>query len=557
MTERRAVANLLTADRVLRVGALHPFDGTQDVYRSVALRDGAIVAVGEQPDACDDLVGPHTFTADLGDCTVLPAFFDTHNHMLRAGPDAAALQLRHAGGIEELVAAIRHTAGAVPAGQWIVPSRSWHESNLAERRLPTAAELDRATDRHPIALRRGGHVLVANTMALRRAGIDASTPDPPGGTIVRDGDGRPTGVLIERAAFAAISAQLPTPAFQDQLASLRQICLAYSARGIGAIRDPGVQDDEFLVYQTARERHELTVRSTVMLRLLPEWDVQRMVAEIERWSVRTGFGDDMLRLGGVKVFMDGGVEGGALREPYASDPGYRGHVFLSVDDLATVVDAAVARGWQVGCHAVGEVALDMVLDAYERVRRSRPGLRPGHLVVEHALFADERQRRRAVDLGVGVTVQHPLLYALGANMVAYWGEDRTERVAPIRGWVDDGALVAAGTDHNVTFYDPLLALWGMITRGTARAGRRGVDQAVDRRTAFALSTVAGARLIGEEARRGSLVPGHLADLVAFPVDPLTCPVDDLPELQPVATLVGGAATYDPQQRFGGKEVAGG
>ncbi|MBO0703169.1 MAG: amidohydrolase family protein, partial [Candidatus Dormibacteraeota bacterium] len=185
---------------------------------------------------------------------------------------------------------------------------------------------------------------------------------------------------------------------------------------------------------------------------------------------------------------------------------------------------------------------------YERVRDRFPGLPAGWLTIEHAFFADATQRRRAIDLGVSITVQHPLLYALGGNMEIYWGKARTAEVFPVREWVEEGALVAGGTDSGPAPWDPLLSIWGMVTRGTRVAGHPGPEHAIDRATAFWLYTVAGARLFGGGAR-GELTVSNLADLVAFPEDPLTCPIDDLPGLQPVFTLLSGTPVFDLQERL--------
>jgi predicted amidohydrolase YtcJ len=535
-----------SAELLLRARAIHAFGDRDQPYRVLAVGGQRVLALGDDDDELDYLIGPRTTVVDAGHLTFMPGFCDTHNHMLRAGPDVDRVQPAGTSDLAALVEILRAAAERTPIGEWIVPSRSWHETNLREQRLPSALELDRASDVHPIALRRGGHVMVVNSMALRLAGIDRNTPDPENGTIARDPAGHPNGVLIERPAFEPILARLPMPSFDEQVRQLDRVCRDYNAQGITAIRDPGIEGDEFLVYQRARDERRLTVRSDVMLRLPPQWSVSRMLDELHRWHLRTGFGDDVLRLGGIKLFLDGGVEGGAFYDPYANDSEYRGHLFLNVDELTEVVTTAVERGWEVGCHCVGDHALDTVLAAYERVRASNPRLRTGHLVVEHALLAGRDQRHRAIEAGIGITVQHPLLYSLGANMLTHWGADRLDRALPIRSWVEEGALVAAGTDHNVTFSDPMRSIWGMITRETAGAGVRGASEAVDRRTAFELYTAAGARLLGVEDGRGTLQPGKFADLAGYELDPLTCAVDTLPGTTSELTFVGGQPVHDRQ-----------
>jgi predicted amidohydrolase YtcJ len=285
-----------------------------------------------------------------------------------------------------------------------------------------------------------------------------------------------------------------------------------------------------------------------MVWLDPSWSEARKLEEIERWPVCTGFGDDLLRIDGLKLLCDGGVEGAALEEPHAGKPDFSGHLLIDPDELTRVVAAGVDRGWRVGCHAAGDRTLRVVLDAFEAVLRGRPQLSPGTLSVEHAMLAPARERARAIQLGVAVHVQYPLLWQLAANVRRHWGDKRANAVFPLRSWVEEGALVAAGSDTFVAPWDPLLAVWGMVTRRTAMAGVLGPEQALDRHTAFDLYTRRAAIVTGGAADRGSVAPGHLADLVAFRGDPLTCSVDDLPELAPVLTLLGGEPVWDPEGR---------
>src|SRR5690606_37418146 len=171
------------------------------------------------------------------------------------------------------------------------------------------------------------------------------------------------------------------------------------------------------------------------------------------------------------------------------------------------------------------------------------------LVVEHALLSTPAQRARAAALGVGISLNPPLLYAFAPDIGHHWGEARANAALAVADWVNSGALVAAGSDGNVPPFDPMLAVWTMVTRGTAKAGRLGTDQAVDRRTAFGLFTVGAARLLRRDGRAGTLAPGQPADLAAYPADPMTCAVDDLPQLRSSLTLVGGEAVHDPRRRM--------
>ena len=209
-------------------------------------------------------------------------------------------------------------------------------------------------------------------------------------------------------------------------------------------------------------------------------------------------------------------------------------------------EPAQRQGWKIGTHAIGDRAVRTLLDVYEQVIKENLGLKPGSLVLEHGFLADARQRARAIRLGIPVTVQHPLLYTPCSVLLDGWGEERTREIMPVRAWLEEGASLSAGTDHPVSSFNPLLALWGMVTRGTLKAGIQGRQYAIDQYTAMQLYTVAGARLNGESHRRGTLGPRRLADLVAFRSNPITCPIDDLPSCSPSSRWLGVGQSMIPR-----------
>jgi len=529
---------------VLSARRIHSFAPGDRGGAALAIRAGQIVAVAPSWDDLSAHVGPETRVVDDPDLVVLPGFYDTHNHLLWTSSDALNVDVSSARSIPELIRTLADQARRTPPGEWIVAARGWHESTLTERRLPTASELDQATTEHPVLLPRGGHVAVANTPALRSAGIPELEEDPAGGTIVRDATGRCTGVLIEFPAMAPILSQLPVAGFEQRLDALATTCRDYNRHGITAVRDPGVDEVELPVYRELYRRGDLPLRVRCMLRLDATSPLDRNIELLQGLTARPE-GDRTLRLDGIKIFADGGVEGGWFDEPYVNDPAYHGEAFYTPDELVRLVSLALSRRWRVGIHALGDRTVRMVLDVYERVLGTLGPLPRGTLTIEHAFMSDAEQRRRAVALGVAVTVQQPLLYALAANMLSHWGPSRTARVMPVADWLADGALVAAGSDCNVAPFDPLLAVWGMVTRGTKVAGPQGTDQAVSRREAFRLYSYSGALLSGDSAWRGRVAVGHVADLVCFRQDPLSCDVDALPDLAPVLTLTDGRPVFDP------------
>src|SRR5437763_2392254 len=253
------------ADRLIRVGAIYSMAQHRAVYQAIAIRDEWIVAVSQDPHGLDGLIGADTHVLDAPDLTILPAFEDTHNHLMLAAQNMSLVPVDRAHTLAEFIDLIRQRAVQTPPGNWIQTSAAWHEVNLAEGRLPTAPELDEATREHPVLVRRGGHVVVANSLALMLGGITRDTPDPQGGTIVRFHDGTPTGVLIEAPAYAPVIALVPAMTPEQLVEGLRQACRAYNAYGIGTVRDPWVAREQVPVYQALWERGQLTVRSRLML----------------------------------------------------------------------------------------------------------------------------------------------------------------------------------------------------------------------------------------------------------------------------------------------------
>ncbi|TMD75091.1 MAG: hypothetical protein E6I97_14385 [Chloroflexi bacterium] len=212
------------ADLLIRAAAIYSMAQDRAVYRAIAIRDEWIVAVSQDPHGLDGLIGADTHVLDAPDLTILPAFEDTHNHLMFAAQNMGLVPVDRAHTLAEFIDLIRQRAAQTPASTWIQTSAAWHEVNLAEGRLPTAPELDEATREHPVVVRRGGHVAVANSLALTLGGITRDTPDPQGGTIVRFPDGTPTGVLIEAPAYAPITALVPASTFEQMVEGLKRVC---------------------------------------------------------------------------------------------------------------------------------------------------------------------------------------------------------------------------------------------------------------------------------------------------------------------------------------------
>jgi predicted amidohydrolase YtcJ len=532
-------------DYLIKAGTIHSMTG--ETYRAIGVRGPEIVAVSAEPTGLDDMAGQGTTVVDAGDLTLLPAFADSHEHLMEASRNTLLVPVDKARSVAEFTGMVADAAAHLAPGQWIVTSIGWHESNLAENRLPTLAELDAVAPDHPVFARRGGHLAVTNSATLRAARVGTDTPDPAGGKFGRLADGSLSGVL-EGGAVYRVAAFAPQPGHADLAAALGTGSAAYAALGVGTIREAMITSDELLAYQDAWEQGLLNVRARPMIRVGAELSAEQAIALIRGLGARSGFGDDWLRIWGLKFVLDGGVEGGALEQPYADDPANFGHLNWDPAVLTRLCTEAARRGWRIGTHAAGDRAVRTLLDVYEGVVAETGPLPPWTLVIEHALLSDPAQRERAVRGGFGITVQHALLWNMGSEMLAIWGPERTRRVNPLDEWLAAGADLAAGTDI-VRPFNPMTNVWGMVTRGTKSAGIQGPEHAIDVADALRLYTLGTAALNGDAGRLGSITPGKLADLAGYPMDPMTADPDDLAGLTPAFTVVGGRPVHDPDKRL--------
>jgi predicted amidohydrolase YtcJ len=526
------------ADIVIRAGAIHTMAQGSQTMRAIAIGAGRVLAVGGAAHDLDGYIGNGTRVIDDSTLTLLPGFIDTHTHLIFAASDINDVHVNEARDIAGFVDLIRKRAAVTPKGEWIRTASDWNEWNLAEKRMPQAPDLDKATTDHPVLVRRGGHNDVLNTMGMKLVGVTRDTPTPPGGTIVRDAEGNPTGWLIDSAKGMA-ERKFPPRSADQRIEELRLASLDYAKHGITTVKDSFVQEDEVTLLQTARERGALSVRVRAMVGYgFGAAQPSQMVPWMDRVAARLSSGDDMCRIWGLKLVLDGGAENGATEDPYVGQPDFRGQLFWQEDALTEVISNAARRGLKVGVHAWGDRAVHTLLDVYERVLKDNPNVPKGSLVLEHGGLSPANERARAIKMGIPVTVQQPLLHDLAFGLIAGLGTRRTADVFPTREWIQEGALVGAGSDYPVGEYDAMMSVWGMVTRQTP-AGVLGPEHAIDVNTAIRLYTVDAARLIGESERLGTLEPGRLADVVAYRRDPMAIPADALRSLRPAFTMVGG------------------
>ncbi len=535
-----------TADRVFYDGTVHTLDAARSTATAIALAGERVLATGDDA-SMSSLSAQGAERIDLRGRTVIPGLVDSHNHMLSTGLNAEHVDLAAARTVADVLRAIGDRAASAGDG-WVVTSSRWHETQLAEGRFPNRAELDAVSRGLPVLVRRGGHNVVANSVALRLAGIDEQTPDPPGGTYVHDAEGKLTGHVIGAPAFGRLVRMLPETTPAQLAAAIERACLLYNAAGLTGVIEPGLEPAELRAFQAARRNGALSVRTVLMPRLSPgTTDKSREAAlqELRGLPLSTGFGDDLLRIGGIKMVADGGVETNFVRDPYehADDPASpRGKPQVSLENLSAVCTAAAELRWQVGVHCVGDAAIDLVLAAFEAANREYK-IETQRWTLIHMSLARPEHFETARRLKLCIAAQQPLIYALGAGWVRYWGRERATSGSPLSAYAASGLAVGGGSDSPVTPYQPLLGIWSSVTRATQLAGVLGPEWAIPAHEALAWYTRGSAYLSFDESRRGSLEPGKLADLVILTADPLRVSPDEIKDIPVEETIVGGQTVH--------------
>lgn len=528
------------ADIILYNANIVTLDVDNTTAEALAIKDGLIHAIG--PNEAIRALGAE-IEYDLEGRTVVPGLGDNHYHGIGGGP---GVDLSGARRMQDVLDAIAARAASVGPDEVIITNSNWHEGQLAEKRLPYRDDLDQAAPDHPVVVVRGGHEYILNSAALKHWNITRTAPDPEGGHIGRYDDGRLNGELIDRAKSLVTLPAQPVPSAEERLTALADEYRRLNAAGLTNVRYAGGSPELFRAIQTLKERGQLTVRVNFLFRVPNSAAPEDLDGLIAQWGATQGEGDEWLRVGGVKLMVDGGYEGGWMREPYEEPFGkkgtYRGLQTMPSEGYTRIVSELNARGWRVGTHAVGDAAIDLVLDAYEQANEGK-SIQDQRWSIEHGFIPRDDHFPRMRKLGVIVSAQSHL-YVAGPSLIKYWGAERANRVTPVKTYLDEGIILSTGTDSPVNPYNPFWTLYHFITRQTINAGMMGDGQRIDRITALRLSTLGNAALTFDEDVRGALEIGKFADLAVLSNDILSCPEDDIRHITSVMTIVGGKMVYD-------------
>ena len=522
-------------DLVLFNGKVIAVDSDFSIYQAVAIVGDRIMAVGND-DQMRTIAGPATRMIDLKGHAVIPGLMDNHLHGAGGGP---GVDLARARSIADVIAALQARVAASKPGDVIVSNSDWHEAQLKEQRLPLRDDLDRVAPQNPVVLVRGGHEYILNSAALANWKIDEKTAAPSGGRITKYPDDRLSGELVDTAKSLVHLPPPPVRTAQQQIDERIADYKKLNEAGLTSVRHPGISIAEYRMLQEMEKRGLLTMRINALLR--PGVSAAGVDPSLAASGIKQNEGDEWLRIGGIKLLVDGGFEGGLMRDlyekPWDENGTYRGLQTIDTERYVAAVRELNRQNWRIATHAVGDAAIDLVLNAYEKANADQ-SIVDRRWSIEHAFIGRPDHLPRMKSLGVAISAQNHLFLA-GPSLVKYWGPARAALTTPVKTYLDAGLPVSSGTDSPVVPYPPLWTIYHFITRDTISGGVLGADQRVSREQALRMATINNAWLNMEERTKGSIEPGKFADLVVLNEDPLTCPEPRLRDAKVLMTMVGG------------------
>ncbi len=530
------------ADLLFHGGPIHTADPAQPTVEALLVRDGRVLLAGSLAEA-EAGCGPATRRIDLAGRALLPGFADGHAHLMGIGAAAERVDLMGTTSYAEVVERARAAAAALPEGAWL-QGRGWDQNDWADTAFPHHGPLSAALPDRPAVLTRvDGHALLANAAAMAAAGVGPETPDPPGGRILRDASGAPTGVFVD-AAEALVRRAVPPEGPEALRRHARLAAAELHRHGITAIHDAGIGAAGLAALEELARAGEFRLRYHGMLDgsdapLLADWFARGPSADLT--------GDGVLAVRAVKLYADGalGSRGAALHEDYHDEPGNRGLLVTPPEQLRAVTERALRAGFQVGIHAIGDRGNTLALDAFEAALATVPTA-DARLRVEHAQVLRPADAARFAELGLvaAVQAQHQTSDMPWAG--ARLGPEREKGAYAWRWLLDRGVPLCGGSDAPVERLDPLAAFRAAVARVDADGRPPGgwhPEHCMSREEALLHLTAWPAHAAFREADLGALRPGMRADLVVLSGDPMTAPVAALDAIEVVATYFEGAQVY--------------
>jgi len=550
----RVVSAQIPADSILTGGKIITMNAADAVVEAAAIRDGKIVAAGTK-DSVMKLAGKTTRVIDLHGRTATPGLIDSHLHFASVDP-VYSINLSTVHSMAEVLDSVRARAAKAKPGEWIL-GQGWDEGKLAERRYIYAADLDAAAPNNPVWLiHTTGHYGVANSLALKMAHITASTPNPPAGTIDRNAKDQPSGVLKESAAMTLVTKLIPAYSREQMREGYLTTMAELNKEGITAIKDPGMDTENWTVYRELRDDKKLTIHLFALWRggttLAYTQEVVKRILSLPKAQ------DDLLISGGVKLFMDG--SGGARtawmvndwnKNSTEIDAGNKGYPLTDPQVYRQQVRLIHDAGIHVGTHAIGDHAIDWVVDTYAEVLKEKPAKGLRHSIIhanipsDHAI-ATMAALQKQYDAGYP-EAQAEFMYWIGDTYAGNFGPARCLRLMPFQTYLRKDVQWAGGSDYPVTPFAPRLGIWASLARETLKGtyGKQpfGMAEAVDVHAALRSYTVWAAHQLFLDSRIGSIEIGKDADIAVWDRDPYTVAAGEIKDMKCEMTVFQGKVVY--------------
>lgn len=528
------------ADLIISNGVVYTANADHDVASAVVIEDGRIVAVGNE-ELLDQYTAPTNI--DLAGRLLIPGFNDAHTHIRSTPP--GFIDVSSAGSISELKDLVREKAGTMAAGDWIT-GYGWSEVKMSDGRKPGRQDLDEVSPDNPVFLtREGSHAGLANSAALELAGLDRNTPQPEVGELEKDADGELTGVINEAAGLVMRHIP-PTP--QDELVeSLARNLNEQLSLGITSLTNATTSPDGYeSMWRRAYAETSLPLpRSTVQINPgLGGGTPEAAVEKLEAFGQVTGDGDDHLKVGPLKLFIDGAFSGvGAYTSrPYRSDPEQFGSLVSPIADVEIVSRAAHGMGWQFGYHTIGDAAIEQTVEMIDRILADAPRADHRHYLNHFTVPPSEATLDMMARDGIAIAQQPNFTYILEDLFRRHLWDEALESNNPVGTPLRHGIHVAFSSD--IIPIGPLVGIYAAVTRKGLSGEVYGPDEAVDLKEAIRLYTYGGAWLNFDEDIKGTIAPGMLADLVVLSEDILSAPPERILETEVDMTLVEGRVVFE-------------
>jgi len=521
---------------ILYNGIIFTVNPKEPRAQALTIADGRLVAVGSNSDILK-MATARTKKIDLGYKTVLPGFIDAHTHPAYSGIKHLKMVDCDLRSIKDIKEAIRQRAAITPKGEWVLGFK-YDDTKTNEGRKINMADLDDAAPEHPVGItHRGGHTNYCNSLAFKMANIDQSTPNPQGGEFEKTSDGKLTG-CVKESAIEVFDKLIPNMATRsERQEGVKLISKMMAKTGITSATDALGSPEDLQAYEDAYEAGELDVRIYCMIRYT---HIDKMIAA----GVRTGMGNDWVKIGGMKMTCDGSISERTARlsEPYIGRPNDFGILVMDEEQLYAYAKKAYDVGWQIGIHANGDVGIDTTLKVYERLYKEQPKKDP-RFRIEHCTMINDNLVQRMKTLGVIPTPFSTYVYYHGEKMKAY-GEERLKNMFALRSFLNAGIRPTQASDYPPGPFEPMMALQSSVTRTDMKGNVWGANQRVTVEEAIKIGTINGAYASFEEKMKGSLEAGKFADLVVLGRNPFTEAPSTLITIPIERTMAGGKWVYE-------------